>query len=302
MYDRRLDAIIAAAQTGSFSQAAKRLHLSVPALAKQVESFEAEHELKLFERSRQGVRLTPVGELFVDDARALIRNANDALRRAHEHASTGGGSVRLGVSLLSPAKKTLDAWPAIRKLEPSLRMELVPIGDIYDEKLGIVRELGKDVDIVQCAYSPERWSGLCQALPIGTAHLTVDVPRKSALAPKDELELADLAGQRVCILKNAARGMDELAERLRAMTDVKVVEVESYTLGLYNECAEAGGCIVTAGAWSGQHPELVTVPLAEAIETPCALLYPLDPSAATQTFVEAYRKLLAADQQSAHDK
>lgn len=48
MYDRRLDAILAAAELGSFSQAAARPHLSTPALIKQVTGFEQEHRITLF--------------------------------------------------------------------------------------------------------------------------------------------------------------------------------------------------------------------------------------------------------------
>ena len=40
MYDRRLDAIVAAAELGSFSKAAERLSISTPALVKQVTTFE----------------------------------------------------------------------------------------------------------------------------------------------------------------------------------------------------------------------------------------------------------------------
>lgn len=72
MYDRRLEAVVAAAELGSFSKAAAKLHLSTPSLAKQIDTFEAEHGIALFERSHHGVSLTPAGVSLVEDAR---RNA-----------------------------------------------------------------------------------------------------------------------------------------------------------------------------------------------------------------------------------
>lgn len=68
VYDRRLEAISAAAELGSFSRAAAKLRMSTPALVKQVSGFEAEFGITLFERSHSGVKVTPAGALLVDDA------------------------------------------------------------------------------------------------------------------------------------------------------------------------------------------------------------------------------------------
>ena len=82
VYDRRLEAISAAAELGSFSRAAAKLRVSTPALVKQVSGFEAEFGITLFERSHSGVKVTPAGALLVDDARSIMRQSEDALRRA----------------------------------------------------------------------------------------------------------------------------------------------------------------------------------------------------------------------------
>mgnify|MGYP001130590925 CR=1 FL=1 len=72
VYDRRLEAISAAAELGSFSRAAAKLRVSTPALVKQVSGFEAEFGITLFERSHSGVKVTPAGSLLVDDARSIM--------------------------------------------------------------------------------------------------------------------------------------------------------------------------------------------------------------------------------------
>ena len=89
MYDRRLEAISAAAELGSFSRAAAKLRVSTPALVKQVSGFEAEFGITLFERSHSGVKVTPAGALLVDDARSIMRQSEDALRRARRAAGDG---------------------------------------------------------------------------------------------------------------------------------------------------------------------------------------------------------------------
>ena len=78
MYDRRLDAIVAAAELGSFSKAAEKLSISTPALVKQVTTFEGEHGLTLFIRSHTGVRATEAGESIAEDARKIIAESSCA--------------------------------------------------------------------------------------------------------------------------------------------------------------------------------------------------------------------------------
>ncbi len=141
MYDRRLDSIVAAAESGSFSKAAKRLGVSTPALAKRIETFENEYDVVLFNRTRRGVFLTPAGASVVEDARALMRQTEGMLRRAKEQEAFGGTTVRLGVSVLCPARITLDLWPRIHELDSSLHLELVPIDDIYDEESEVVQHI-----------------------------------------------------------------------------------------------------------------------------------------------------------------
>ena len=291
LYDRRLEAICASAELGSFTKAASRLHLSVPALVKQVNAFEAENGIDLFVRTRHGCELTAAGESLVEDARSIMRQSGDALRRARLRAGAGGDTVRLGVSLLSPATKTLEAWPRIHELAPHVKLELTPVGDIYDERAGVVRALGDEVDLIQAAWPGERWRGACRELPLGMAPLALDVPRNSPLASRPALGYDDLAHARVHVLRHASAAMDALRDDMAAR-GIVVIDVEHYDLGLFNECAEDGGVLVTCGAWSGLHPNLVTVPLADPREAECALLYPLEPSPAVDAFVEAYQRVL----------
>lgn len=142
VYDRRLEAISAAAELGSFSRAAAKLRVSTPALVKQVSGFEAEFGITLFERSHSGVKVTPAGALLVDDARSIMRQSEDALRRARR-AAGDGGAVRLGVSMMCPGRQTLSMWTGVHELEPSLRFEIVPVSDLYDERETVMRSLGR---------------------------------------------------------------------------------------------------------------------------------------------------------------
>lgn len=284
LYDYRLDAIIAAADQGSFSKGAAKLGISTPALAKQVDTFEGENGISLFMRSHSGVSLTPAGESLVADARSLMVQSGDALRRARMIDLGAEPSVRLGVSFLCPAGKVQAAWPSVKQADPSLRLELVPVDDIYGTTSRVIGSLGQDIDILQAAYSPQRMKGRCGCLPLGTVPLSIDVPRESPLAALGHIGPKDLAGIRVFVLRHACVAMDELREELLSL-GVKVTDVDTYDFALFNECAEAGGALVSAGAWASAHPALVTVPLSRERRAECAMLYPRNPTDSVLRFV-----------------
>lgn len=64
--------------TRSLSKASKILHISQPALSKQIQKLEADLEVTLLKRSAQGVELTEVGELFIKRMVPILEQINEA--------------------------------------------------------------------------------------------------------------------------------------------------------------------------------------------------------------------------------
>jgi DNA-binding transcriptional LysR family regulator len=104
----RLRHIVAVARTGSFSIAAEDVGISQPALSRSIQAFEAEYGLRLFDRGKGGVTLTPAGRLAVEEAQALLAAASAFERGMRlfgkgEGGRTGVGMGPLMASLLLPA-------------------------------------------------------------------------------------------------------------------------------------------------------------------------------------------------------
>lgn len=291
MYDRRLDAIIAAAELGSFSKAARRLHVSTPALVKQVSGFEAEYGIEVFVRSHAGVAPTEAGRLLVEDARAIVRQSRDAIRRARM-VSGAYGAVRLGISLMCPGRMTIAAWPTAHEFVPDLHLEIVPVGDLYDASSTVMTSLGWDVDVVQTSYSTELWGDSCGRLRLFSSPFMLDVPRSSPLARLESASLDDLQGMRVRILRHGNDESDELRDVLAARGDVEVVDVDRFDFSLFNDAAERGDAVLTSGAWSGIHPAFTGIPLECGMEVACYLVYSSHPAPHVVRFVEAVRSVL----------
>jgi len=83
---RKLRYFLAVATESNFGRAAARLHMTQPALSRQIQSLETEVGVRLFDRDRQGARLTSAGEQFRKDAEQLLELSVAAQRRARQAA------------------------------------------------------------------------------------------------------------------------------------------------------------------------------------------------------------------------
>jgi DNA-binding transcriptional LysR family regulator len=84
------------AELGSVSRAAQALHLSQPAVSKQLRALEQALGARLLERSGRGVKLTPEGALVADYGRQSAALLDDCERALRELGTEQAGSLVLG--------------------------------------------------------------------------------------------------------------------------------------------------------------------------------------------------------------
>lgn len=82
---RALHYFVAAAEEGSFSAAARRFDVSVPAVTKLVSSLERDLGVKLLDRSTQGLTLTARGAQYLESCAPLLAQLADADRMLAAH-------------------------------------------------------------------------------------------------------------------------------------------------------------------------------------------------------------------------
>lgn len=93
-----LSIFLAVAKAGSLSVAAKHLHISQPAISRQLKWFEARLGLVLFERVPRGTRLTQAGEILHDYASRLFEIERAATAAMREIAGLDRGTLSIGAS------------------------------------------------------------------------------------------------------------------------------------------------------------------------------------------------------------
>lgn len=98
MNARSLKYAIVLSETRNFSQAAQQLGVSQPTFSKQIIGLENELGLKLFDRNKSPLELTPAGEFFVGKARELLY-AEDQMQKTLEQFKIGeNGKLTIGVT------------------------------------------------------------------------------------------------------------------------------------------------------------------------------------------------------------
>ncbi len=120
MDTHRLRSFLHVAELGSLSKAAQRLHVSQPALSRQIQLLEDEIGAQLFHRTGRGMTLTAAGRTLSTQGRDLLSQMDQLRRALADEAKQISGRVRiaippsLGVLLPAEVLKTLqDEHPQI---------------------------------------------------------------------------------------------------------------------------------------------------------------------------------------------
>lgn len=93
-----LTAFLAIAESGSFSAAAARLHLTQPAISKRIGQLEAGLQVRLFDRLGRQVALTEAGQALRPRAQRILDELQDARRLLDSIGQAVGGTLNLATS------------------------------------------------------------------------------------------------------------------------------------------------------------------------------------------------------------
>ncbi len=138
-----------------FGKAAELAHVSQPALSAQIMEMEDHLGVKLVERSRAGVFLTPTGEDVLVKVRAILAEVDRLEESARARSGTLEGRIRLGVIPTLAPYLVPKLIPHLRKRYPAIEIELKEsltdrlVADLGDGRLdAIVAALPIDGDTV----------------------------------------------------------------------------------------------------------------------------------------------------------
>jgi LysR family transcriptional regulator, hydrogen peroxide-inducible genes activator len=111
---RQLQYAVAVAETKSFRRAAERAHVSQPSLSAQIAELETAIGVRLFERDRRGVLVTPAGEELIARATRVLLDVEDLQDAAKRHIDPLTGTLRIGVIPTLAPYLVPEVDPALR--------------------------------------------------------------------------------------------------------------------------------------------------------------------------------------------
>jgi LysR family nitrogen assimilation transcriptional regulator len=97
MHYRHLYYFVRIVEAGSFSQAARTIHVAQPALSQQIAELEASLGVPLLQRSARGVRPTAAGQKFYEEASSILRKYENLPGLVRSSSGTIEGQVSLGM-------------------------------------------------------------------------------------------------------------------------------------------------------------------------------------------------------------
>jgi len=94
---QQLEYIIAVANEGSFSRAATKCFVTQPTLSMQIHKLEIELGVIIFDRSKNPIKMTPIGEAIIEQARVNLQGMERIKEIIREQSDEIKGHLRLGI-------------------------------------------------------------------------------------------------------------------------------------------------------------------------------------------------------------
>ena len=125
---RHLRYFIAVAELRSVRAASEQLHVTQPAISRQIQDLEDAIGAALFERTPRGLKLTPAGNAYLSEAREILARVDAANRLARRIASGVQGCLRIGfVENAAWSGIVSRALSAFEQAAPNVALELTPM-------------------------------------------------------------------------------------------------------------------------------------------------------------------------------
>jgi len=121
---RHLRYFVAVAEALNFTKASARLRVAQPALSRQMTDLEEEIGVDLMKRSPRGVTLTAEGKLFLEEARELLKRADESVKKVRALARGEYGELHIGYSPTPTIEILPPALAAFQKAVPGVQVLL----------------------------------------------------------------------------------------------------------------------------------------------------------------------------------
>jgi LysR family transcriptional regulator, benzoate and cis,cis-muconate-responsive activator of ben and cat genes len=186
---RHLRYFVAAAEQENVSRAAAKLHVSQPGVSRQIHDLEEEIGFPLFERSAKALKLTEAGRKFLEEARAVLQRADEAVKNARAVAMGDGGEIHVGYA----PSLTIQILPrALRAFQSKFPRTRVSLHDSSTEEMLAGLRVG-ELQVTLMVRPPRKMLRGLQFQELARYPICAALPPRHPLAASKTVSIEQLA-------------------------------------------------------------------------------------------------------------
>lgn len=140
-----LSAFVAIVDHGGFAPAARRLGVAPSSLTRQINTLEESLGALLLNRSTRSVTLTDAGARYLEDARRILDEVEDADRGVSERGGLPSGSLRISMPVAFARLHVGPVLPLFLRRYPEMRLDIAlsdTFANLVEERVDIAIRLG----------------------------------------------------------------------------------------------------------------------------------------------------------------
>jgi DNA-binding transcriptional LysR family regulator len=201
---RQLHYLLAIADEGSFTGAAKQLTVAQPSLSQQIKRLEQELGGPLLERLPTGVRLTAAGKAFLPEARAAVTHAERARRDARSALGLQAGELEVATVTSVAFGLLPQAFERWHERYPATTITLRE----YTHRRALDDAVRSGVGDIAVGPRPREWRG--PVVELGWEEFVAVLPASDPLAKRKRRVSLEALADRDWVLFGPDHGLSEL--------------------------------------------------------------------------------------------
>ena len=186
---RHLRYFVAVGEEQHYGRGAQRLRVAQPALSRQIQDLEDELGFQLFDRLPRGVKISAAGKSFLEDARRILQQVNEATTRARRVARGQSGTLRVGFTENASWHGVVpESFRKFRQEQPDAELQVNPLSSL--EQFEAVRSGRLDAGFI---FNMPKTDRELDQIPVASHNIALAAPKGHPLQKLKKLRLRDLS-------------------------------------------------------------------------------------------------------------
>ena len=233
---RTLRYLVALADEGQFTRAAKREYVAQPALSRQIARLESELGVQLVERTTRRVTFTTAGSLLVDHARRILASVDLALEELDDLAGLRTGQITIGAPPTMGPVDLSEVLSRFRIAHPTINLAV-------REELSVWLADALRKDELDLAFLSDIHPAARQGLElevISSEEMVAIAPLDHPLAKRNAIRLAELRAEAFIGFRRGATIRAQIEDALTAIGLVPQILLETNDVTRVRSLVAAG--------------------------------------------------------------